>query len=131
HRRRCALAGVRARGRAAPSALDADARTGSARGADRRGPHHRARAPQRHRAVSTPVKLLALDTSTSTAGIALVDRPAPPSGGAAGRGSPAVEGDRVLAEVRHDTAGRGADLLVAIDRLCRDAGVAPGELDAI
>src|SRR6185503_2284284 len=30
-----------------------------------------------------------------------------------------------------DTAGRGADLLVAIDRLCREAGVAPGELDAI
>ncbi|MGH9884794.1 MAG: tRNA (adenosine(37)-N6)-threonylcarbamoyltransferase complex dimerization subunit type 1 TsaB [bacterium] len=77
------------------------------------------------------MKLLALDTATSTAGIALVDRPAPPFGGAAGRGSPAVEGDRVLAEARHDTAGRGADLLVAIDRLCRAAGVAPAELDAI
>jgi tRNA threonylcarbamoyladenosine biosynthesis protein TsaB len=59
------------------------------------------------------VKLLALDTATSTAGIAVVD------------------GDRVLGEARHDTAGRGADLLVAIDRLCREAGVAPGELDAI
>jgi tRNA threonylcarbamoyladenosine biosynthesis protein TsaB len=59
------------------------------------------------------VKLLALDTATSTAGIAVVD------------------GDRVLGEVRHDTAGRGADLLVAIDRLCREAGVAPGELEAI
>jgi tRNA threonylcarbamoyladenosine biosynthesis protein TsaB len=59
------------------------------------------------------VKLLALDTATSTAGIAL------------------VEGDRALGEVRHDTAGRGADLLVAIDRLCRDAGVAPTDLDAI
>jgi tRNA threonylcarbamoyladenosine biosynthesis protein TsaB len=59
------------------------------------------------------VKLLGLDTATSTAGIAI------------------VEGDRVLAEARHDTAGRGADLLVAIDRLCRDAGVAPTELDAI
>ena len=59
------------------------------------------------------MKLLALDTATSTAGIAL------------------VEGDRVLAEARHDTAGRGADLLVAIDRLCRDAGVAPTELEAI
>lgn len=77
------------------------------------------------------MKLLALDTATSTAGIALVDRPAPPFGGAAGRGSPPDEGDRVLAEARHDTAGRGADLLVAIDRLCRDAGVAPGDLDAI
>ena len=59
------------------------------------------------------MKLLALDTATSTAGIAVVD------------------GDRVLGEARHDTAGRGADLLVAIDRLCREAGVAPGELDAI
>jgi tRNA threonylcarbamoyladenosine biosynthesis protein TsaB len=59
------------------------------------------------------VKLLALDTATSTAGIAVVD------------------GDRVLGEARHDTAGRGADLLVAIDRLCREAGVAPGELEAI
>jgi tRNA threonylcarbamoyladenosine biosynthesis protein TsaB len=59
------------------------------------------------------VKLLGLDTATSTAGIAI------------------VEGDRVLAEARHDTAGRGADLLVAIDRLCRDAGVPPTELDAI
>ena len=59
------------------------------------------------------MKLLALDTATSTAGIAVVD------------------GDRVLAEARHDTAGRGADLLVAIDRVCREAGVAPGELDAI
>jgi tRNA threonylcarbamoyladenosine biosynthesis protein TsaB len=69
------------------------------------------------------VKLLALDTATSTAGIAIVERSAPPSGGGSG--------DRVLAEARHDTAGRGADLLVAIDRLCRDAGVAPRELDAI
>jgi tRNA threonylcarbamoyladenosine biosynthesis protein TsaB len=59
------------------------------------------------------VKLLGLDTATSTAGIAIVDD------------------DRVLAEARHGTAGRGADLLVAIDRLCRDAGVAPTELDAI
>lgn len=59
------------------------------------------------------MKLLGLDTATSTAGIAIVD------------------GDRVLAEARHDTAGRGADLLVAIDRLCREAGVAPAELDAI
>ena len=59
------------------------------------------------------MKLLGLDTATSTAGIAILD------------------GDRTLAEARHDTAGRGADLLVAIDRLCRDAGIAPAELDAI
>jgi tRNA threonylcarbamoyladenosine biosynthesis protein TsaB len=59
------------------------------------------------------VKVLGLDTATSTAGIALVDD------------------DRVLGEARHDTSARGADLLVAIDRVCRDAGVAPGALDAI
>jgi tRNA threonylcarbamoyl adenosine modification protein YeaZ len=59
------------------------------------------------------VKVLGLDTATSTAGIAL------------------VEDDRVLGEVRHDTSARGADLLVAVDRVCRDAGVAPGALDAI
>jgi tRNA threonylcarbamoyladenosine biosynthesis protein TsaB len=59
------------------------------------------------------VKLLGLDTATSTAGIAIVD------------------GDRVLGEARHDTSGRGADLLVKIDELCRAAGVAPRELDAI
>jgi len=59
------------------------------------------------------VKLLGLDTATSTAGIAVVDD------------------GRVLAEARHDTSGRGADLLIAIDRVCRDAGVAPAALDAI
>jgi tRNA threonylcarbamoyladenosine biosynthesis protein TsaB len=59
------------------------------------------------------VKLLGLDTATSTAGIAIVD------------------GDRVLGEARHDARGRGADLLVKIDELCRAAGVAPRELDAI
>jgi tRNA threonylcarbamoyladenosine biosynthesis protein TsaB len=59
------------------------------------------------------VKVLGLDTATSTAGIAIVD------------------GDRVLGEARHDTSGRGADLLVKIDEVCRAAGVAPGALDAI
>jgi len=59
------------------------------------------------------VKLLGLDTATSTAGIALVD------------------GDRVLGETRHDASGRGADLLVKIDELFRAAGVAPGALDAV
>jgi tRNA threonylcarbamoyl adenosine modification protein YeaZ len=59
------------------------------------------------------VKVLGLDTATSTAGIAIVD------------------GDRVLGEARHDTRGRGADLLVKIDEVCRAAGVAPGALDAI
>jgi tRNA threonylcarbamoyladenosine biosynthesis protein TsaB len=59
------------------------------------------------------VKVLGLDTATSTAGIAIVDD------------------DRVLGEARHDTSGRGADLLVKIDEVCRAAGVAPGALDAI
>lgn len=59
------------------------------------------------------MKILGLDTATSVAGIAIVD------------------GDRVLAEARHDTSGRGADLLVAIDRVCREAGTAPAELAAV
>lgn len=59
------------------------------------------------------MKILGLDTATSVAGIAIVD------------------GDRVLAEARHDTSGRGADLLVAIDRVCREAGVTPAEFSAI
>jgi tRNA threonylcarbamoyladenosine biosynthesis protein TsaB len=59
------------------------------------------------------VKVLGLDTATATAGIAIVDD------------------GRVLAEARHATSGRGADLLVAIDRVCREAGVAPAAVDAI
>lgn len=60
------------------------------------------------------MRLLGLDTATATAGIAIVD-----------------EAGRVLAEARHATAGRGADLLVGIDEVCRAAGVAPGALTAI
>jgi tRNA threonylcarbamoyladenosine biosynthesis protein TsaB len=60
------------------------------------------------------VELLGLDTATATAGIAIVD-----------------DGGRVLAELRHVTSGRGADLLVAIDQVCRAAGVAPAALSAI
>ena len=60
------------------------------------------------------MRLLGLDTATSTAGIAIVD-----------------EDGRVLAEARHVTAGRGADLLVAIDEVCRAAGIAPTALSAI
>ena len=58
--------------------------------------------------------VLGIDTATATAGIAIVD--------AAGR---------TLAEARHDSRGRGADLLVAIDAVCRAAGVAPAALSAI
>ena len=60
------------------------------------------------------MRLLAIDTATATAGIAIVD-----------------EAGRALAEARHATAGRGADLLVAIDQVCRDAQVAPRSLDAV
>jgi tRNA threonylcarbamoyladenosine biosynthesis protein TsaB len=63
------------------------------------------------------MKVLGLDTATSTAGIAIVEATADTA--------------RVLAWARHDTSGRGADLLVAIDRVCRDAGVAPAALDAV
>jgi len=60
------------------------------------------------------VIVLGLDTSTSTSGIAIVD-----------------EAGRVLAEARHDARARGADLLVAIDEVCRRAAVAPAGLDVI
>jgi tRNA threonylcarbamoyladenosine biosynthesis protein TsaB len=60
------------------------------------------------------VRLLGLDTATATAGLAIVD-----------------ETGRVLAEARHATASRGADLLVGIDEVCRAAGVAPRELTAV
>jgi len=59
------------------------------------------------------VKVLGFDTATLTAGVAVVD------------------GDRVLAEARHDARARTADLLVTIDDVCRRAGVAPTELGAI
>jgi tRNA threonylcarbamoyladenosine biosynthesis protein TsaB len=59
------------------------------------------------------VIVLGLDTSTSTAGIAIVD------------------GDRLIADARHDTRARGADLLVAIDEVCRRAEVTPARLDAV
>ena len=60
------------------------------------------------------MKVLGLDTATATAGVAIVD-----------------EHGRVLAEARHDTSGRGADLLVTIDEVCRAAGVAPAAITAV
>ncbi len=59
------------------------------------------------------MKVLGLDTATLTSGIAVLD------------------GERVLAESRHDASGRTADLLVAIDATCKRAGVLPSELDAV
>jgi tRNA threonylcarbamoyladenosine biosynthesis protein TsaB len=59
------------------------------------------------------VKILGIDTSTLTAGIALLD------------------GETVLAEARHDGSARTADLLVAIDALFKQAKCGPMELDAV
>jgi tRNA threonylcarbamoyladenosine biosynthesis protein TsaB len=60
------------------------------------------------------VLILGLDTSTSTAGIAVM-----------------ADGPELLAAGRYDTSARGADLLVHIDALCRGAGIAPTGLDAV
>lgn len=57
--------------------------------------------------------ILGLDTATMTAGIAILD------------------GDRVLAEARHDASGRTADLLVAIDAVFARAQLEPTALDAV
>ncbi|HVH40538.1 MAG TPA: tRNA (adenosine(37)-N6)-threonylcarbamoyltransferase complex dimerization subunit type 1 TsaB [Gemmatimonadaceae bacterium] len=58
------------------------------------------------------MKVLGLDSSTLTAGVAVVD------------------GTRALAEAR-GAGTRTSDLLVTIDDVCKRAGVAPLELDAI
>ncbi len=57
--------------------------------------------------------VLGLDTSTLTAGVAIIDD------------------ERVLADARHDASGRTNTLLVTIDRLCREANIAPVDLDAV
>jgi tRNA threonylcarbamoyladenosine biosynthesis protein TsaB len=59
------------------------------------------------------VKVLGIDTSTLTAGIALVD------------------GDRVLAEAKTLGGARSADVLVTIDDVCKRANTGPFELDAV
>jgi tRNA threonylcarbamoyladenosine biosynthesis protein TsaB len=59
------------------------------------------------------MKILGLDCATMIAGIAILDD------------------DQVLAEARHDQAGRTADLLRTIEAVCSRAGVAPIALDAI
>ncbi|MBA3456787.1 MAG: tRNA (adenosine(37)-N6)-threonylcarbamoyltransferase complex dimerization subunit type 1 TsaB [Deltaproteobacteria bacterium] len=59
------------------------------------------------------MRILGIDSSTLTIGVAILD------------------GERVVAAARHDAKGRTNDLLVTIDRLCREAPVAPTELDAI
>jgi tRNA threonylcarbamoyladenosine biosynthesis protein TsaB len=59
------------------------------------------------------LKVLGLDTSTTTASIAVLD------------------GDRVLATATRNTHRRTSDVLVAVDEACRTAGVSAHELDAI
>ena len=60
------------------------------------------------------MRVLGIDTATLTASIALLDD------------------DRVLADARHDTSERrSADLLVAIDALCKSVAISPLELDAV
>lgn len=59
------------------------------------------------------MKVLGLDTSTTTASIAVLD------------------GDRVLATATRNTHRRTSDVLVAVDETCRTAGVTAHELDAI
>ncbi len=57
--------------------------------------------------------VLGLDTATFTSGIAV------------------VRDGVVIAEARHDASGRTPDLLLAIDVVCVQAGVAPMQLEAI
>ncbi len=59
------------------------------------------------------MKVLGIDSSTLTIGVAILD------------------GNRMIAEARHDAKGRTNDLLVTIDRLCRETEIAPTALDAV
>ena len=59
------------------------------------------------------MKVLGIDSATGFASVAVLD------------------GTTVLADVRSDTAGHRADLLVLVDDVCRRGGVMPGELDGV
>ena len=59
------------------------------------------------------MKILGLDTSTTTASIAVLDD------------------DNVLAVATRNTHRRTSDVLVAVDEACRTAGVTPHQLDAV
>ncbi|MCX5744072.1 MAG: tRNA (adenosine(37)-N6)-threonylcarbamoyltransferase complex dimerization subunit type 1 TsaB [Proteobacteria bacterium] len=64
--------------------------------------------------------LLALETSTKLASLAIVDT-----------GSSDASTPRTLVALDHETDHRVNDLLVVIDRACRDAGIAPTDLGAV
>ncbi|HEY4244752.1 MAG TPA: tRNA (adenosine(37)-N6)-threonylcarbamoyltransferase complex dimerization subunit type 1 TsaB [Kofleriaceae bacterium] len=57
--------------------------------------------------------VLGIDASTPTTSVALADE------------------TRILGEGSHAVEARGTDLLVLVDRVCREAGVAPRELGAV
>ncbi len=60
------------------------------------------------------MRVLGLDTSTTTAAVAI------------------AEDDRIVGHSIHDTSDRrSTDLLVGIDKLCSDHGIAPRDFDAI
>lgn len=59
------------------------------------------------------MKILGLDTATTTASIAVLD------------------GDHVLATATRNTHRRTADVLIAVDEACRAAGVAPLAIEAV
>jgi tRNA threonylcarbamoyladenosine biosynthesis protein TsaB len=59
------------------------------------------------------MRVLGIDTSTQTAGLAI------------------VEGGAVVVEAHHDLSKRSGDLLVAIDELCKRAAIAPATFDAV
>jgi len=59
------------------------------------------------------VKILGIDTATSSASVAILD------------------GNTVLAETRSDTTGHRADLLVLVDAVCTGAGITARDLDSV
>lgn len=85
--------------------------------------------------------ILGLDTATFTASAALLDTESGTEGqtesGTEGQTEEGTEGTaggagaRLLAEGTLDTSGRGDDLLVLIDELCRRAGISPRQIGAV
>ena len=73
------------------------------------------------------MKILGIDSATPIASVAVLDSDTSDSKSLV----PAHDTGRVLAEAQSDTAGHRADLLVLIDQVCRAAGLAPTELDAV
>ena len=74
--------------------------------------------------------VLGLDTSTRTSGIALVEDDRLIADARVDLGA-RVLADGLSGRARDGASPRGADLLVAIDEVCRRAGLPPARLDAI